>query len=147
MKKKYLCFLLFLFLLPLAAQEAESDLSTDTTIEDFTSEDEYEEEVSEESDEGKLINKVIYRGNKKAKKKDIEAQIMSREGTILDLTIIEQDYLKLMELNLFDDIYVTTEPAINPLTGETLNDVINLVYEFQEKPMISRILFKGNKNT
>ena len=145
MKKKYLCFLLLLFLLPLTAMAEESDLSSND-VENFSSEEYYEEEEYEESDEGKMINKVIFKGNKKAKKKDIEAQIMSREGTILDLTIIEQDYLKLMELNLFDDIYVTTEPAINPLTGEKLQDSINLVYEFQEKPMISRIIFKGNKN-
>lgn len=147
MQKKYLCLLMFLILLPLTAQEAAEDFSEEESVEAFVSEEEFtEDEVSEESDEGKMINKVIFRGNRKAKKRDIEAQIMSREGTILDLSIIEQDYLKLMELNLFEDISVTTEPAINPLTGETNQNAINLVYEFQEKPMISRILFKGNKN-
>ena len=100
MQKKYLCLLMFLILLlPLTAQDATADFSEEERVEDFVSEEEFtEDEVSEESDEGKMINKVIYRGNRKAKKRDIEAQIMSREGTILDLSIIEQDYLKLMEL-------------------------------------------------
>ena len=147
MQKKYLCLLMFLILLPLAAQETAVDFLEEEGVEAFVSEEEFtEDEGSDESDEGKMINKVIFRGNRKAKKRDIEAQIMSREGTILDLSIIEQDYLKLMELNLFEDISVTTEPAINPLTGETNQNAINLVYEFQEKPMISRILFKGNKH-
>ena len=102
MQKKYLCLLMFLILLPLTAQEAAEDFSEEESVEAFVSEEEFtEDEVSEESDEGKMINKVIFRGNRKAKKRDIEAQIMSREGTILDLSIIEQDYLKLMELNLF----------------------------------------------
>lgn len=121
MKKIALLLLLLIgFLLPIHSQESQED--------------------------GKIINKVILKGNKKAKKKDIEIQIMSREGTPLDLATVEQDYLKLMELNLFDDITISTEDAVNSLTGEILPGVINLIYEFHEKPTISRIIFKGNKS-
>ena len=51
---------------------------------------------SNEELDGKIINKIVFKGLKKAKKKEITPLITSKEGTLLDLMLIDQDYQRLL---------------------------------------------------
>ncbi len=110
-----------------------------------TTDDKGDIELTNNSIENKIINKIILKGNKKAKKKEIDTLMIIKEGMNLNLSLVEQDYLKLMELNYFEDIIISTSDVFDE-NGVVVSDKIDLVLEFQEKPTISRILFKGNKS-
>lgn len=96
--------------------------------------------------EGKLVYRIILKGLKKAKKKEILSTIKSLEGAPLDLNIIDQDYQALYALGFFEEIYVSTESAIDPETKMEIPGMLNLVFEFIEKPTIRKKIFRGNVN-
>lgn len=95
--------------------------------------------------ENQLIYRIIYKNLNKAKKKDILPLIFSQEGTKLDLGIIDEDYQRLMGLGYFEDIVITTDIAYDERTNQTIKGMINLIYEFIEKPTIRKIIFRGNQ--
>jgi outer membrane protein assembly complex protein YaeT len=101
---------------------------------------------SEENSEGKIIHKIIFKGIKKAKKKDVLTAISTKEKTPLNLTVIENDYQNLIALDYFDDVAISTGPAYDENTKQQLPDNIDLVFDFIEKPTIRKIIFKGNQS-
>ena len=94
--------------------------------------------------ESQLIYKIIFKNLNKTKKKDIIPLIFSQEGTKLDLGIIDEDYQRLIGLGYFEDIIITTDIAYDERTNQPIKGMINLIYEFVEKPSIRKIIFRGN---
>ena len=111
---------------------------------DQNSSDSFNEEDSDETI-SQTTNKIIIKGNKKVKKSEIESLMVLKPGMKLDLNLVEQDYIRLMELQYFDDFVISTEEVIKD-DGTVDPDGINLVFECIEKPTISRIIFDGNKS-
>ncbi|OHD10729.1 MAG: outer membrane protein assembly factor BamA [Spirochaetes bacterium GWC1_27_15] len=101
---------------------------------------------SEENVEGKIINKIILKGLKKAKKKDVLATMMTKEQMPLDMVLIEQDYQNLIALDSFDEIEISTNEAYDETTKMPLPGMIDLVFEFFEKSTVQKIIFEGNNN-
>lgn len=102
--------------------------------------------TQEDSIEGKIIQKIVFKGLNKAKKKDVMATIMTREGTPLDLMMIDQDYQRLFGLGYFEDIIISTDAAYDEETKEPLPNSVVLIFEFIEKPTVRKTIFRGNKN-
>lgn len=100
--------------------------------------------TAQDSLENKVIYKIIYKGLRKQKKREITAVMMTREGMPLDISLLERDYQELMALNSFEDIIITSEKAIDERTGSEIPGMINISIEFIEKPTIRKIIFRGN---
>lgn len=157
---KAILILLFLItmLLPVTGQdngitndETVTDTRTDENVsETDTTGSETDETVTNngESDsiEGKLIKRIIYKGLIHVREKEIKDASIIKESMPVDINLIEEDYQELMALNYFDDIIVSYDVAKDEKTGTTLPGMIDLIYEFKEKPVVKRILFKGNEN-
>ncbi|MCK4798030.1 MAG: hypothetical protein KAT05_11645, partial [Spirochaetes bacterium] len=101
---------------------------------------------SNEELDGKIINKIVFKGLKKAKKKEITPLITSKEGTLLDLMLIDQDYQRLFSLGYFEEIYISTEPAYDKETKKLIPEMLDLIFEFIEKSTVRKTIFRGNKN-
>ncbi|MCG8568684.1 MAG: outer membrane protein assembly factor BamA, partial [Spirochaetes bacterium] len=100
----------------------------------------------QENIEGKVIYKIIYRGLRKEKKRNVSAQMMTKNGMPLDMELLEQDYQNLLAMGSFEEVIISSEPATDEKTGVPITDFINLVLEFEEKPYIRKIIFRGNDN-
>jgi len=94
---------------------------------------------------GKVINKIIFKGLKRARVKDLIDVLQSEEGKLFDLDLVNRDYQSLFGLGYFEDIVISTEKAYDENTNEEKPNMINLVFEFVEKPSIRKIIFRGNK--
>ncbi|HNZ27365.1 MAG TPA: outer membrane protein assembly factor BamA [Spirochaetota bacterium] len=127
MKKRVAILFIFLFSMSiLYSQEGDSDSGSDI--------------------EGKIVYKVIFKGLKKVKSKDLIAVQMLKDGMPFDASLIDLDYKSFFELDYFEDIIVKTDKAIDDKTGAEIPGMINVIFEFIEKPTIRKILFKGNNN-
>jgi len=127
MKKRAAILFIFLFSMSiLYSQEGDSDSGSDI--------------------EGKIVYKVIFKGLKKVKSKDLIAVQMLKDGMPFDASLIDLDYKSFFELDYFEDIIVKADKAIDDKTGAEIPGMINVIFEFVEKPTIRKILFKGNNN-
>lgn len=95
--------------------------------------------------EGKIIYKVIFKGLKKVKERELRSVQQLKEGMQFDPILIDQDYKNFFDLDYFDDIIVKADKAMDDKGGE-IPGMINIIYEFKEKPTIRKIIFKGNNN-
>ena len=100
---------------------------------------------SQETSKNKIIHKIIYKGIKRAKKKDIQPLILSKEGTVLDLLLVEEDYQRLIGSGNFEDVSISTDKAIDEQTKAPIENMVDLTFNFIEKPVIRKIIFRGNK--
>ncbi|MBR6199893.1 MAG: outer membrane protein assembly factor BamA [Spirochaetales bacterium] len=101
----------------------------------------YEEDIELED---KLIFKVIYTGLKKVRPRELIAVQVTKEGMPFDASLLEQDYKNFFELDYFEDVIVKADKAVDPKTNLAMPGYINIIYEFQEKPTIRKIIFNGN---
>ncbi|MBN2546640.1 MAG: hypothetical protein JXB50_12640, partial [Spirochaetes bacterium] len=101
---------------------------------------------SDDNVENKIIHKIILKGLKKVKIKDVLATIQSSKGSKLDLSLIDKDYKNLFSLGSFEEIYISTETAFDKESKMAIQGMVDLVFEFIEKPTIRKTIFKGNKN-
>ncbi len=101
---------------------------------------------SQENIENKIIHKIILKGLKKVKSKEVKDTILSSEGAKLDLSQVDKDYKNLFSLGSFEEIYISTETALDKESNMPIQGMIDLVFEFIEKSTIRKTIFKGNKN-
>ncbi len=102
-------------------------------------------EESADNLNGKIIRKIVLKGARLSLKNEIQNTMLLHEGMSFDISLVEQDYLSLMELNYFTDVEIFTEKAKDSRSKLELEGMIDVVYNFKEKPSIAKVIFKGQK--
>ena len=62
------------------------------------------------------------------------------------LGIIDKDYQNLFSLGYFEEIFISTEQAVDKETKMPIQGMTNLIFEFIEKSTIRKTIFRGNKH-
>lgn len=83
-----------------------------------------------------IIKKVVIEGSKRVPEETIRSRIKSRAGLIYSQTVVKQDVKSLYDLGHFSDIVVDLDQY---------PDGVVLKYIIEEKPIISKIEFEGNR--
>jgi len=96
--------------------------------------------------ENQTIYKIVFRGNLRVRPAEITSVIKTMEGMPLNLALLEEDYYALLGLDKFEDVKFFTEEAINERTNQSIPGMVNLIFEFVEKPTVRRVIFNGNKS-
>ena len=86
--------------------------------------------------QGRPIDRVQFRGNRKIDDDAMRVQMLSKAGTLLDATKLREDLRAIWKLGFFADIDV--EGEITP------NGSIVLTFAVKEKPAIRKVLIAGN---
>ena len=87
--------------------------------------------------QGRPIERVQFRGNRKVEDDAIRVQLLSKPGTLLDPAKLREDIRSMWRMGFFSDIEV--EGTIGPSGGVTLT------FAVKEKPSIRKVLIEGNK--
>ncbi len=119
---------IFVSIFPVAAQDSGSS-QTET------------EENSSDSDwfYGKLIRSVSFKGLENVDRKDVDGVTSSFVGKKFDDDVFEDLINRVYALDLFEEI--------NPqaVAGDSKKSTVAIVLSVTERPVISRIIFRGNK--
>jgi outer membrane protein insertion porin family len=86
--------------------------------------------------EGRPIEAVQFRGNRKVENDAIRVQLLSKEGTLLSASKLREDIRAMWKMGFFADIDVEAE--VSPSGG------VILTFAVKEKPAIRKILIAGN---
>jgi outer membrane protein insertion porin family len=86
--------------------------------------------------QGRAIERVQFRGNRKVEDDAIRVQLLSKPGTLLDASKLREDLRAMWKMGFFADIDVEAEVA--PSGGVTLT------FAVKEKPSIRKVLIGGN---
>ena len=85
--------------------------------------------------QGRAIERVQFRGNRKVEDDAIRVQLLSKEGTLLDAAKLREDLRAMWKMGFFADIDVEAE--VRPSGGVTLT------FAVKEKPSIRKVLVAG----
>lgn len=85
--------------------------------------------------QGRAIERVQFRGNRKVEDDAIRVQLLSKPGTLLDAAKLREDLRQMWKMGFFADIDVEAEIA--PTGGVTLT------FAVKEKPAIRKVLVAG----
>ncbi|MBX3157394.1 MAG: outer membrane protein assembly factor BamA [Deltaproteobacteria bacterium] len=85
--------------------------------------------------QGRAIERVQFRGNRKVEDDAIRVQLLSKVGTLLDATKLREDMRAMWKMGFFADIDVEAE--VGPSGGVTLT------FAVKEKPSIRKVLVAG----
>ncbi len=83
-----------------------------------------------------LVKKLTIKGNKLIETETIRSRLLSVEGSTFAPERLSEDIRSLYKLGYFDDIQVESEPFEGGLA---------LTFVLKEKPLVTRVEFKGNK--
>ncbi|MDB4953454.1 MAG: outer membrane protein assembly complex, YaeT protein [Myxococcales bacterium] len=86
--------------------------------------------------QGRPIERVQFRGNRKVEDDAIRVQLLSKPGTLFDAAKLREDLRAMWKMGFFADIDVEAEVA--PSGGVTLT------FAVKEKPSIRKVLIAGN---
>jgi outer membrane protein insertion porin family len=86
--------------------------------------------------QGRPIDRVQFRGNRKVEDDAIRVQLLSKAGTLLDAAKLREDLRAMWKMGFFADIDV--EGEVGPSGGVTLT------FAVKEKPSIRKVLIAGN---
>ncbi|MBL0213677.1 MAG: outer membrane protein assembly factor BamA [Myxococcales bacterium] len=86
--------------------------------------------------QGRAIERVQFRGNRKVEDDAIRVQLLSKPGTLLDAAKLREDLRAMWKMGFFADIDVEAE--VSSLGGVTLT------FAVKEKPSIRKVLIAGN---
>ncbi|HEX8107464.1 MAG TPA: outer membrane protein assembly factor BamA [Kofleriaceae bacterium] len=86
--------------------------------------------------QGRPIEKVQFRGNRKVEDDAIRVQLLSKPGTLFDAAKLREDIRAMWKMGFFADVNVEAE--IGPAGGVTLT------FAVKEKPSIRKVLIAGN---
>lgn len=86
--------------------------------------------------QGRAIERVQFRGNRKVEDDAIRVQLLSKPGTLLDAAKLREDLRAMWKLGFFADIDVEAEIA--PSGG------VILTFAVKERPSIRKVLVAGN---
>jgi outer membrane protein insertion porin family len=85
--------------------------------------------------QGRAIERVQFRGNRKVEDDAIRVQLLSKEGTLLDAAKLREDLRAMWKMGFFADIDVEAE--VRPSGGVTIT------FAVKEKPSIRKVLVAG----
>jgi outer membrane protein insertion porin family len=86
--------------------------------------------------QGRPIERVQFRGNRKVEDDAIRVQLLSKPGTLLDAAKLREDLRAMWKLGFFADIDVEAEVA--------QNGGVTLTFAVKEKPAIRKVLVAGH---
>ena len=86
--------------------------------------------------QGRPIERIQFRGNRKVEDDAIRVQLLSKAGTVLDPTKLREDLRTMWKMGFFADINV--EGEVNT------NGSLTLTFAVKEKPSIRKVLVAGN---
>lgn len=82
------------------------------------------------------VNSIIVRGNKKITTEAIKAKLNQKQGVALDASLVRKDIKNIFDLGYFDSVDVLKE--------DVSKNLVNVIYEVKEKPVVSSVKFEGN---
>src|SRR5213075_2494246 len=85
--------------------------------------------------QGRAIERVQFRGNRKVEDDAIRVQLLSKVGSLLDATKLREDLRAMWKMGFFADIDVEAE------VGQ--NGGVTLTFAVKEKPSIRKVLVAG----
>jgi outer membrane protein insertion porin family len=88
--------------------------------------------------QGRPIERVQFRGNRKVEDDAIRVQLLSKPGTLLDAAKLREDLRAMWKMGFFADIDV--EGEVGP------SGAITLTFAVKEKPAIRKVLVAGNSD-
>jgi len=88
--------------------------------------------------QGRPIERVQFRGNRKVEDDAIRVQLLSKAGALLDVAKLRDDVRAMWKLGFFADVEV--EGEVGPSGGVTLT------FAVKEKPSIRKVLIAGNSD-
>jgi len=83
-----------------------------------------------------LVKAIEIQGNKRVDKETILFKLKSKEGEPFSVSKVREDVKSLYETGYFEDVEVDAEP---------FEGGVKLVYKVEERPLVARVLVKGNK--
>src|SRR5215218_3651055 len=86
--------------------------------------------------QGRPIERVQFRGNRKVEDDAIRVQLLSKAGTLLDAAKLREDLRAMWKMGFFADIDVEAE------VGQ--NGGVTLTFAVKEKPAIRKVLVAGH---
>jgi len=86
--------------------------------------------------QGRPIDRVQFRGNRKVEDDAIRVQLLSKPGTLLDAAKLREDLRAMWKMGFFADIDVEAE------VGQ--NGAVTLTFAVKEKPAIRKVLVAGH---
>jgi outer membrane protein insertion porin family len=87
-----------------------------------------------------VISKIIFEGNRRIRRDTLMARIFSRVGDPYNVEAVRRDFQALWNTQFFEDIRLEVENDPDQANGKIL------VFYVQERPIIRRIEYKGNKS-
>ena len=86
--------------------------------------------------QGRAIERVQFRGNRKVEDDAIRVQLLSKPGTLLDAAKLREDLRAMWKMGFFADIDVEAEVGAS--------GGVTLTFAVKEKPSIRKVLIAGN---
>jgi outer membrane protein insertion porin family len=86
--------------------------------------------------QGRPIERVQFRGNRKVEDDAIRVQLLSKPGTLLDAAKLREDLRAMWKMGFFADITVEGEVGTS--------GALTLTFAVKEKPAIRKVLIAGN---
>jgi outer membrane protein insertion porin family len=87
-----------------------------------------------------IISKIFFDGNRRIQRDTLLAHIFSRPGDPYNVESVRRDFQALWNTHFFEDIRLEVEDDPQQANGKIL------VFYVQERPIIRRIEYKGNKS-
>jgi outer membrane protein insertion porin family len=87
-----------------------------------------------------VITKIFFDGNRRIQRETLLARIFSRPGDAYNVEAVRRDFQALWNTQFFEDIRLEVEDDPDQANGKIL------VFHVQERPIIRRIEYKGNKS-
>lgn len=87
-----------------------------------------------------VITKIFFDGNRRIQRDTLMARIFSRPGDAYNVEAVRRDFQALWNTQFFEDIRLEVEDDPEQANGKIL------VFHVQERPIIRRIEYKGNKS-
>jgi outer membrane protein insertion porin family len=94
------------------------------------------EEENPLKNQGRPIERVQFRGNRKVEDDAIRVQLLSKPGTLFDAAKLREDLRAMWKMGFFADIQVEAE--------RTQNNGVILTFAVKEKPSIRKVLVANN---
>src|SRR5690242_19022238 len=89
------------------------------------------------TNQGRPIERVQFRGNRKVEDDAIRVQLLSKPGTLFDAAKLREDIRAMWKMGFFADVNVEAE--VNVSGG------LSLTFAVKEKPSIRKVLVSGNQ--
>jgi outer membrane protein insertion porin family len=87
-----------------------------------------------------IITKIFFEGNRRIQRDTLLARIFSRPGDTYSVDALQRDFRALWNTQFFEDIWLEVENDPDQANGKIV------IFHVQERPIIRRIEYKGNKS-